>query len=174
VTGVSDPIRVLFLCVHSSARSQMTEGFLRHHGGDRFEVHSAGSEPGARVRPLAVKVMARHRIDIAGHQPKHQDVFADQRWDYVIMTCDESREACPVFRGGPERIHWRFDDPAAAEGTEEEQERVYFRVAREIEVGVRLFVNTARREAVDQAGASPIEEAVREIVNGIDDPAGRA
>ncbi|HEY3081603.1 MAG TPA: arsenate reductase ArsC [Chloroflexota bacterium] len=170
---MSEPIRVLFLCVHNSARSQMAEGFLRQHGGDRFEVDSAGSEPGAAVRPLAVKVMAQHGVDISAQRPKHQDELAHQQWDYVITTCDESREACPVFPGGPEQIHWRFDDPSAAEGTEAEQERVYFRVAREIDVRVRLFVNAVARGPGSRSATS-IQDAVRAIVNGVDEPAGRA
>ena len=170
---MSGPIRVLFLCVHNSARSQMAEGFLHHHGGDRFEVASAGSAPAAAVRPLAVRVMAQHGVDVSAQRPKHQDELANHHWDYVITTCDESREACPVFPGAPEQIHWRFDDPSAAEGSEAERERVYFRVAREIDARVRLFVNTVARRPAARAGATSIEDAVRDIVNGVDEPAGR-
>ncbi|HEV8632947.1 MAG TPA: arsenate reductase ArsC [Chloroflexota bacterium] len=131
---------MLFLCVHNSARSQMAEGLLRQLGGDRFEAHSAGAEPAARVNPLAVAVMAERGIDIAGQRPKLQSAYAHQRWDYVVTTCDEAREACPVFPGAPNQLHWRFDDPSAAEGNEEERRRVFQRVADEIEASVRAFV----------------------------------
>ena len=174
---VSDRIRILFLCVHNSARSRMAEGFLRRYGGDRFEVASSGAAPAAAVRPLAVKGMALHHIDLAAQRPKRQGPFAERAWDDVNTTCDESREVCPVFPGGPERIHWHFDDPSAAEGTEAEQERAYFRVAREIEVRVRLFVDLATRQAADRAAvpsvASAVEDAVREIMNGLDELAER-
>src|SRR5919108_2166452 len=133
-----EPIRVLFLCVHNSARSQMAEGLLRHIGGDRYEVHSGGSEPTAAVRPLAVRAMAERGIDISEQRPKLQTLFLDYPLDYVITTCDEARESCPVFPGRVEQIHWRFDDPATATGSEEDQLAVYRRVMREIDQRVRL------------------------------------
>ncbi|TAK20641.1 MAG: ABC transporter permease subunit [Chloroflexota bacterium] len=139
---MSRPIRVLFLCVHNSARSQMAEGFLRQLGGDRFESRSAGSEPADAIRPLAVKVMAQHGIDISGQMPKMTYQFVGQPWDYVITTCDESRQACPIFPGETKRIHWRFDDPSAAPGSDDEKERVFRRVAGEIERRVREFIES--------------------------------
>ena len=134
-------IKVLFLCLHNSARSQMAEGFLRQFGGDGYEVHSAGSIPGGQLRPMAVQVMNEAGVDISRQKPKDQSLFKDHPLDYVITTCDEARESCPIFPGQIEQIHWRFDDPSAATGTEEEQLAVYRRVAREIETRVRLFVN---------------------------------
>jgi arsenate reductase len=137
---MTEPIRVLFLCVHNSARSQIAEGLLRHIGGDRYEAHSAGSEPTSVVRPLAVRAMAEAGIDISAQRPKLQTLFLDYPLDYVITTCDEARESCPVFPRRVEQIHWRFDDPSAATGTEDEQLAVYGRVLREIEQRIRLFV----------------------------------
>jgi arsenate reductase len=107
--------RVLFLCTHNSARSQMAEGFLRHVGGDRFEAFSAGTEATA-VRPEAIEVMAEEDIDISGQQSKALDQFLGQPFDYVITVCDQANEACPVFPGARHRLHWTFPDPSAARG----------------------------------------------------------
>ena len=109
--------RVLILCTGNSARSQMAEGLLRHMAGDRMEVHSAGTRPGS-VRPEAIAVMAELGIDIRGHWSKHVDDFAGQPFDYVITVCDHAKESCPVFPLNPRRIHWSFEDPAAAIGDE--------------------------------------------------------
>jgi arsenate reductase len=106
-------IRVLFLCTGNSARSQMAEGLLRHAGGDRFEVFSAGTKPRPEVHPLAVRVMADHGIDIRGQTPKDVEQLADQRFDFVITVCDRAKESCPVIPGA-DMIHWSFDDPAEA------------------------------------------------------------
>ncbi|MCI0579039.1 MAG: metalloregulator ArsR/SmtB family transcription factor [Chloroflexi bacterium] len=109
------PMRVLFLCTHNSARSQMAEGLLRHLGGDRVEVFSAGSEPAA-VHPDAIRAMARLNIDISRQTSKHLDTFVGQTFDYIITVCDRVREVCPVFPDDPERIHWTFPDPVTIEG----------------------------------------------------------
>jgi arsenate reductase (thioredoxin) len=124
---VNAPRRVLFLCTHNSARSQMAEAFLRHLGGQRFEAVSAGTEA-TRVRPLAVRVMAEQGIDIAAHESKTLDRYLDQHFDKVITVCDQANESCPVFFGARERLHWSFPDPSSATGTEEEQLAVYRRV----------------------------------------------
>ena len=123
--------RVLFLCTHNSARSQMAEGLLRAWAGDRFESHSAGVEATA-VRPLAIRAMAELGIDIASHTSKRLDAYAGQPFDYAITVCDEAREACPFFPGATRMLHWRFDDPAAATGTEAERLAVFRRVRDEI------------------------------------------
>lgn len=116
--------RVLFLCTHNSARSQMAEGLLRHLGGDRFEAFSAGTEA-THVRPLAIRAMAEIGIDISGHQSKTLDQYLDQAFDIVITVCDDANEACPVFPNAKARIHWSFPDPSKAAGTEDEQLAVY-------------------------------------------------
>ena len=122
-----EPQRVLFLCTHNSARSQMAEGWLRHLAGDRYEVASAGTEA-TRVRPLAARAMAEVGVDLSGHSSKTLDRFLAEPWDYVITVCDDANEACPLFPGGKQRLHWSFPDPSKATGTEEEQLAVYRRV----------------------------------------------
>jgi arsenate reductase len=134
--------RVLILCTGNSARSQMAEGLLRHDGGDKFEVFSAGVEPG-RVRPQAIEVMREAGIDISGHRSKSFDEFAGQEFDYVITVCDNANERCPVFTGKAERIHWSFDDPAAAEGVAAARLAVFRRVRDEIRERLREFIHVA-------------------------------
>jgi arsenate reductase len=116
MTGSRD--RVLFLCTHNSARSQMAEGLLRAAAGDRFEVHSAGTVATA-VRPEAVRVMAEIGVDISGHESKTLDRFLPQAFDWVITVCDDAAEACPVFPGPARRLHWSLPDPGAITGDEE-------------------------------------------------------
>lgn len=105
--------RVLFLCTHNSARSQMAEGFLRSLAGDRFEVASAGTQV-TRVHPLAIRAMADVGIDLSGHTSKIVDPFVAQPWDYVITACDAANEACPVFPKKSNRMHWSFAAPSQA------------------------------------------------------------
>ncbi len=126
------PTRVLVLCTGNSARSQMAEGWLRHLGGSAFEVASAGTHPAERVNPLAVQAMAEAGVDISGQQPKHLEQFLREPWDYVITVCDRANEECPLFPGGKRRLHWSFEDPAAAAGSQEERLRVFRRVRDEI------------------------------------------
>ena len=110
--------RVLFLCTHNSARSQIAEALLRKRGGDRFEVASAGSAPGERVHPLALRVIAELGGSPAGHRPKgFDDVFA-QKWDLVVTVCDDALDACPVLPPGTSSIHWGMADPSRAQGSE--------------------------------------------------------
>jgi len=134
--------RVLFLCSHNSARSQMAEGLLRAWGGSRFEAFSAGTEA-TGVRPLAIRAMAELGIDIAGQTSKTVATFEGQEFDYVITVCDDAREACPYFPGGREQVHWSFEDPAAAQGSEEERLAVFRRVRDEIGERIREFARTA-------------------------------
>jgi arsenate reductase len=121
------PRRILFLCTHNSARSQMAEGLLRALGGDRFAAFSAGTEA-TRVRPLAIRAMREIGIDIAGQESKTLDRYLGESFDAVITVCDAANEACPVFPGAARRLHWSFDDPSQATGTEAEQRAVYRRV----------------------------------------------
>src|SRR5262245_26594561 len=105
--------RVLFLCTHNSARSQMAEGLLRAWGGDRFEAFSAGLQ-GTEVRALAIRAMDEIGIDISTQVSERLDAYTGQRFDYSITVCDEAREACPFFPGAARQLHWSFDDPSAA------------------------------------------------------------
>ena len=139
---MSDKKRVLILCTGNSARSQMAEGLLRHDGGDKFEVESAGVEP-SRVRPQAIEAMSEIGIDISGHRSKSVDEFIGQEFDYVITVCDNANERCPVFPGKTTRIHWSFDDPAASEGDEAERLAVFRRVRDEIRGRLRELIASA-------------------------------
>lgn len=135
-SAMSDRTRVLFLCVHNSARSQMAEGLLTAWGGDRFEAQSAGSET-TEVRPLAVRAMAELGIDISDHRSKTTDAFSGQLFDYVVTVCDDAKEACPYFPGAIQRLNWSFDDPSSAAGSEAERLAVFRRVRDEIAVRIR-------------------------------------
>jgi arsenate reductase len=109
----------------------MAEGWLRHLAGNRFEVESAGTEA-TRVNPLAIRAMQEKGIDLKGHASKTLDRFLNDTWDYVITVCDSANERCPVFPGAAARIHWSFDDPSAAKGTEDERLATFRRVRDEI------------------------------------------
>ena len=130
--------RVLFLCTHNSARSQMAEGLLRNLAGGQFEVFSAGTER-TRVQPLAIEAMREIGIDITGHRSKTLDEFAGLDFDYVITVCDRANESCPIFPG-MERIHWSFDDPTAVTGTEEQKLRAFRTVRDAIQQRLRMFL----------------------------------
>ena len=115
--------RVLFVCIHNSARSQMAEALLKRIAGDRFEVESAGLEPG-RLNPLAVEVMKEIGIDISGNQTKSAfDLFKEgSLYTHVVTVCDEtSAEQCPFFPGITTQLHWSFADPSGFTGTQEEK-----------------------------------------------------
>jgi arsenate reductase (thioredoxin) len=140
---MSKPKRVLVLCTGNSARSQMAEGLLRSDGGSRrFEVFSAGTHPG-RVCPEAIEAMREVGIDISAHRSKSVDEFVGQQFDYLITVCDNARENCPVFPGQVERIHWSFDDPAAASGDEETRLAEFRRVRDEIRARLKAFISSA-------------------------------
>jgi arsenate reductase (thioredoxin) len=134
-----DKKRVLFLCTGNSCRSQMAEGFLRGLAGHEFDVESAGMNP-TRINPLAIRVMAEAAIDISGQHSKAVDEQYGKKFDYVITVCDRAREVCPVFPGDVTRLHWAFEDPAEATGSEEERINVFRRVRDEIAENVRAFV----------------------------------
>ncbi|MFZ1058571.1 MAG: arsenate reductase ArsC [Candidatus Rokuibacteriota bacterium] len=136
--------RVLFLCTHNSARSQMAEGFLRAMGGDRFEVASAGTEA-TGVHPLATRAMEEVGISLAGHTSKTLDRFLGQPWDYVITVCDSANERCPVFPAKTQRTHWGFDDPSRTTGTEEERLGTFRRVRDEIKARLLDWLGTQAR-----------------------------
>ena len=132
-------IRVLFLCTHNSARSQMAEAILRSLGEGLVEVHSAGTEV-TRVHPLAIRTMAERGLDISNHRSKHMDELIGEDFDYVVTVCDNARESCPIFPGAPERIHWSIADPAAVEGTEEVRAAVFKRAADELTTRIRYLL----------------------------------
>jgi len=139
---MGDKKRVLFICTHNSARSQMAEGYLRHIAGDRFDVYSAGTEATV-VRPQAIEVMAEIGIDISGQTSKTLQQYLPERWDYVITVCDDANESCPVFPGTSDRSHWSFPDPSKATGTEAERLQVYRDVRDQIARRIRTFASVA-------------------------------
>jgi arsenate reductase len=136
--------RALVLCTHNSARSQMAEGLLRHLAPERFEVESAGTEA-TRVHPLAIEAMREIGIDIGGHRSKTLDGFVGQPWDYVITVCDHANERCPLFPGPTQRLHWSFEDPSAATGTEAERLAIFRRVRDAIAARLRQWLAEADR-----------------------------
>lgn len=151
---MSDKRRVLILCTGNSARSQMAEALLRHDAGDRFEVASAGVEP-SHVRPQAIEAMREIGIDISGHRSKSVDEFTGQEFDYVITVCDHANEGCPVFPGKTRRIHWSFEDPAAAQGDEAARLAVFRRVRDEIRERLRGFISAYAARDYHQPPATP-------------------
>lgn len=131
--------RVLILCTGNSARSQMAEGLLRHDGGDRFEVESAGTKA-SQVRPEAIAVMGEVGIDISGHRSKNVSEFEGQRFDYLITVCDNARETCPVFFGAAKQLHHCFEDPPPPNtGSDEERITIFRRVRDELRNWLREF-----------------------------------
>ncbi len=141
------PFRVIFLCTHNSARSQMAEGILQSVGGDQVEVYSAGSEP-SEVHPLAIEAATVLGIDISHHESKHMDQFVNQSFDYVITVCDRVRESCPVFPDDPQKIHWSFADPTAVPGTYRQRLHAFVQTARELSTRINyLHMMIQRRGA---------------------------
>ena len=132
--------KVLILCTGNSCRSQMAEGLLRAFAGDRFEVFSAGTDPHG-VNPGAVAVMQEIGIDISGHQSNHVDSYLGTGIDTVITVCDRAASNCPTFPERTEKIHWNFDDPAEASGSDEERQAVFRRVRDEVASALRNWLS---------------------------------
>lgn len=129
--------KVLFLCTHNSARSQMAEGLLRRMGGSEYQVYSAGTEK-TFVRPQAIQVMAELGIDISEHESKTLNQYLKRSFDEVITVCDDANEACPIFPNTKRRRHWSFRDPSKATGTPEEILNVYRNVRNEIQDRIKI------------------------------------
>ncbi len=136
--------RVLFLCTGNSARSQMAEAFLRRHGGDRFEVFSAGLEPKG-INPFTRQVMAEKGYDLAGHRSK--DIFeflGKTHFGHIITVCSNAEARCPIFPGIAQRLHWPFDDPAAFEGADEAKLAEFRRVRDQIEARILAWLDETK------------------------------
>lgn len=148
------PYRVLFLCTANSARSQMAEALLNAKGGGRFVASSAGTHPAPRVNPLAVEALARIGIAWHGHAPRDLAGVEREPWDLVITVCDSAREACPIFPGQPVLAHWGMEDPAAADGNDEEKRRAFDLarqlLARRIDLLIALPAEKLERLALEQ------------------------
>lgn len=132
--------RILFLCTHNSARSQMAEGFARSLAGADFDIASAGTEA-TRVHPLAIRAMDEVGIDLRGHTSKTLDRFLHEPWDYVITVCDSANESCPVFPGAAKRVHWSFRDPSTVQGPDEERLAVFRQVRDEIQGRILRWID---------------------------------
>ena len=145
-TMTDHPISVLFVCTGNSARSQIGQALLEHFGGADFAVESAGTDP-KTVNPLAVKVLAEVGIDWSGAVSKPLDPFLGQPFDYVITVCDRARQACPVFTGSGNSLHWGLEDPAEVEGSEEQKLAAFRLTRQELTQRLRPFIEIARRTA---------------------------
>jgi arsenate reductase (thioredoxin) len=148
VTGDADPIRVLVVCTGNSARSVMAEALIRSKGGDAFEAFSAGTHPRG-INPLTLRVLAESGIDASWARSKSVEEYLGQSFDYVITVCDEARQECPVFPGEHESLHWGYEDPALAEGTQEERLAVFRRVFVQLGERIGTFLPLARKHRTD-------------------------
>jgi protein-tyrosine-phosphatase len=122
------PLRVLFLCTGNSARSQMAEAILNHKAAGRIVARSAGSQPAARVHPLALDTLRAHGLEWAGHPPQGIEQVLREPWDLVVTVCDHAKESCPLFPSAHTQLHWGMPDPAAA-GGDDTAKRAAFRDA---------------------------------------------
>ena len=112
--------KILFVCTHNSARSQMAEGLLNNICGNTYGAYSAGSAP-TRINPLSIEALKEIGIDISSHYSKSTEDFVNMQFDYVITVCDNAKETCPFFPGAKNYIHKRFEDPSSVEGTDEDK-----------------------------------------------------
>lgn len=145
-------LKVLFLCTHNSARSQIAEAFLNLKGKDRIAAYSAGSEPAEKVNPLAVKVMQEIGIDISDKKPKPIENFLNESFDFVITLCERARNQCPALSGNAVRGHWGIDDPEYFEGLEEDKLKHLRRIRTELNTRIELLL------------ALPLEKKDRELL----------
>lgn len=147
--------RVIFVCTHNSARSQMAEGMLRAWDGDRFEAFSAGTRA-TRVRPEAIEVMREIGIDLRGHTSKTLEPFLGESFHWLITVCDQAQEACPTIPGVRQQAHWSIEDPSTVEG-DEAARLAAFRVARDdLRDRIRLFLLAAGRSDLPAPAPSRI------------------
>ena len=146
------PIRVLFVCTGNSCRSIMAEALVREIGGPDFEVHSAGTDPKG-LNPRTMRLLADAGIDASWARSKSVNEYLGQPFDYVITVCDQARQVCPVFPGSHESLHWGYDDPAEATGTDEEIMAVYRATFTQLGERIHQFVPLAlrRRDEADAA-----------------------
>ncbi len=163
-------MRVLFLCTGNSARSQIAETILNQKGKGRFVAESAGSQPAARVNPLAIEALESHGYFWTGHPPRGLDGLEQQRWDIVITVCDRAKESCPFFPGQPVMAHWGMPDPAAVMGSEEERRRAFADALRLISRRIDLFVSLP----IEKLARLALEERVRAIGGSESSPSDRA
>ena len=157
---------ILFLCTGNSARSIMSEALLNFWGKGRFRAFSAGSHPKGEVHPLALEVLRRNRIPVENARSKSWDEFATPDappLDFVFTVCDNAaREVCPIWPGQPMTAHWGIHDPAAVEGTIEEQIRAFNKAFRELDARLKIFVSL-RLETLDDMALKRELEAIGQL-----------
>ncbi|WP_299467221.1 arsenate reductase ArsC [uncultured Gimesia sp.] len=132
--------RVLILCTGNSCRSQMAEELWEVLGDGEWQAESAGSKPSGYVHPLAIEAMRELDVDLSANTSKSLNLFTDQDFDLVVTVCDNAKESCPVFSGATLTLHWPFDDPADATGTDEEKMKMFRRVRDEIKSKIQTFL----------------------------------
>ncbi|TMC59511.1 MAG: arsenate reductase ArsC [Chloroflexi bacterium] len=141
------PIRVLFLCTGNSARSQMAQTILEQLGGRDFEVESAGTQPKG-VNPFTLRILGDAGIDWSAATSKSVDQFRNRPFDYVITVCDRARQACPVFPGADQSLHWDLADPAEVEGPDEARAAAFRATYADLRGRIEGFVGSATAERV--------------------------
>ena len=158
-----EPYNVLFLCTGNSARSIMAEALLNLWGRGRFRAFSAGSKPKGQVHPLALEVLARHRLPAEGLRSKSWSEFSGPgapKLDFVFTVCgNAAKEQCPYWPGQPMTAHWGVDDPAAVEGSHEERVRAFRRALRELDARIKLFTSLP----IGSLDKMALQEKIREI-----------
>ncbi|GAA4433923.1 arsenate reductase ArsC [Bremerella cremea] len=135
--------RVLILCTGNSCRSQMAEALWATLGEGAWEALSAGSKPSGYVHPLAIRAMQELDVDIADYQSKSASEFQQQPFDLVVTVCDNAKQDCPVYPNAKQTLHWPFDDPADATGTDEEKLPTFRRVRDEIKTKIADFLGAS-------------------------------
>ena len=156
------PYQVLILCTGNSARSILGEYLLRAKGRGRFEVVSAGSHPTGRVNPLAIRVLReKYNLDASAARSKSWEEFKGVKFDFVITVCDNAKEACPVWPGQPMVAHWGSPDPAAVQGTEDENYRCFVNVASQIARRVDLFCAFPEAKLFDVAAVRAVGDEAK-------------
>jgi arsenate reductase (thioredoxin) len=139
------PYSVLFLCTGNSARSILAEAYLNSAGGGRFVAYSAGSHPAGRVNPLALELLAKHRLPTEGLRSKNWDEFARPgapHMSFVFTVCDNAAgEVCPVWPGQPLTAHWGIEDPAAVQGTDQQKRKAFLKAFTQLTARINLLLN---------------------------------
>lgn len=138
------PKRVLILCTGNSCRSQLAEGLWRKLGNGEWQSYSAGSSPAGYVHPMAVEVAGEVDVDLTQSHSKHVREFVTEPFDLVVTVCDGARESCPTLPGANEVLHWPFEDPARAEGSDDEKREVFRRVRDEITSRIESYLRDGR------------------------------
>lgn len=134
--------RALVLCTGNSCRSQMAEELFKLESSEAWQADSAGSNPAGYVHPMAITAMGELGCDLSNHQSQHLDEFTSNTYDLVVTVCDNAKESCPVFPNATRTVHWPFEDPAYAVGTDDEKMIEFRRIRDQIRERIRLFLQT--------------------------------